>query len=202
MFNLSTQAEINNYGKFTDTRKVEWKRNSDNKRDMILINEFSYIAPKGKKWKAPKGYVTDGASIPRIFWSLVGGPFDEQYREVALIHDVYCDSQSKLWQDVYHIFYYTNRAAGISEFKLKVLYDAVRFGGLRWNKKAPSNYFSGCHATGSSQKYIKTVSPTKKISENVAKSAIKWIKKNNSSIDEIDQHIEKLIKNDKSSPIQ
>lgn len=33
------------------------------------------------------GFVTDGASIPRIFWSLIGCPFSGKYVGSAIIHD-------------------------------------------------------------------------------------------------------------------
>lgn len=37
----------------------------------------------------PKGYETDGASIPRLFWSLYP-PFKSEYFSAALIHDYLC----------------------------------------------------------------------------------------------------------------
>lgn len=36
---------------------------------------------------APAGMVTDGASIPRLFWRLVGSPWTGRYRRSAVIHD-------------------------------------------------------------------------------------------------------------------
>src|SRR3954451_307848 len=46
-------------------------------------------------WKAPKGYRTDGASIPWPLWSFVGSPFTGRYVKAAIIHDVYCDLKSR-----------------------------------------------------------------------------------------------------------
>ena len=31
---------------------------------MRLVEDFAYIDAKGREWKAPAGYTTDGASIP------------------------------------------------------------------------------------------------------------------------------------------
>src|ERR1035441_4686270 len=45
------------------------------------------IDPDGLEWKAPKGLVTDGASIPQIAWTPVGGPFEGLYRLAAVVHD-------------------------------------------------------------------------------------------------------------------
>jgi hypothetical protein len=47
---------------------------------MILVTELRYTDPKDEVWVAPAGSVTDGASIPRYLWSLMGGPFEGQYR--------------------------------------------------------------------------------------------------------------------------
>jgi hypothetical protein len=35
----------------------------------------------------PAGFVTDGASIPRIAWRLIGHPFESEYIEVFVEHD-------------------------------------------------------------------------------------------------------------------
>ena len=43
----------------------------------------------------PAGYSTDGASIPRLMWSLVGSPFDPRFVAAAVVHDWYCD-QSRI----------------------------------------------------------------------------------------------------------
>lgn len=36
---------------------------------------------------APKGMATDGASIPRVFWRLIGSPWTGKYRRPAIFHD-------------------------------------------------------------------------------------------------------------------
>ncbi len=35
----------------------------------------------------PKGFVTDGASIPKCVWWLVGSPFTGKYRMSCILHD-------------------------------------------------------------------------------------------------------------------
>ena len=40
----------------------------------------------------PKGYCYDGASIPRIFWRIIGSNTDNQFLIPALIHDVLCEN--------------------------------------------------------------------------------------------------------------
>lgn len=38
----------------------------------------------------PKGYITNGANIPRVFWIIVP-PFKPKYMGAVLVHDYLCD---------------------------------------------------------------------------------------------------------------
>lgn len=42
---------------------------------------------KGQRYTIPKGFVTDGASIPRVLWRVCGHPMSTQRFPVALFHD-------------------------------------------------------------------------------------------------------------------
>ncbi len=37
--------------------------------------------------KVPAGYISDGSSIPRIFWVSIGSPFLPEFRAASIIHD-------------------------------------------------------------------------------------------------------------------
>ncbi|MCU7934123.1 MAG: DUF1353 domain-containing protein [Candidatus Thiodiazotropha sp. (ex Dulcina madagascariensis)] len=52
-----------------------------------LLNEYRQITGHGRALIVPAGYITDGASIPRFAWSLVGGPMSRPYLYAALPHD-------------------------------------------------------------------------------------------------------------------
>lgn len=45
---------------------------------------FSY---NGKSYIVPKGFISDGASIPKIFWSLIAPCIDGRSIRAAVIHD-------------------------------------------------------------------------------------------------------------------
>jgi hypothetical protein len=64
-------------------------------RNMILVTELRYTDPKGEVWVAPAGSVTDGASIPRYLWSLMGGPFEGQYRNASVLHDAAYEKKNR-----------------------------------------------------------------------------------------------------------
>ena len=49
---------------------------------------------KNKKdylFSIPKGYCWDGATIPRIFWRLIGAKTDSAFLIPSMIHDVLCE---------------------------------------------------------------------------------------------------------------
>ena len=104
---------------------------------MLLMQDFSFIDSSGMTWLAPKGIVVDGASIPRPFWSIIGGPFEGQYRNATVIHDHYCETwktHGRSWQSVHRVFYYAMLAAGVPESKAIAMYIAVRQFGPRWRR--------------------------------------------------------------------
>lgn len=144
---LSLRLSVDHeFGSFDGTPSVTFVESGNNKgREMRLLKDFSYTDPSGTVWTAKEGYETDGASIPKVFWSFVGGPFEGSYRNAAIIHDWYFDKKDKPWQDVNRIFFYGCRAAGVDALTAKVLYAAVMLGSQRWGRER-SGCFAGCHA--------------------------------------------------------
>ncbi len=63
----------------------------------VLTETFAYRDRKGKLHVVPNGFVTDGASIPGLFWLAVGHPFDPDYICAAVIHDFYW-GQCRNWK--------------------------------------------------------------------------------------------------------
>ena len=101
-------------------------------RNLELTHPFSFIDQKGKLWAVPAGTVVDGASIPEPFWSVIGGPFEDKYREASVIHDHYCDRKTETWENVHLVFYNGMRAGGVGSVKAKIMYAAVYNFGPRW----------------------------------------------------------------------
>jgi len=174
-----------NFGRFTNTVKAEWVRGPQDERRMRLLEDFAYIDTKGKTWLAPKGSVTDGASIPRALWTIAGAPYEGQYREAAVIHDVYCETKSEPHQDVLRVFYYANRAAGVSAFSSKLLHAGVLAGVPKWSK-GPSNCFAACHAAVPTPGQVESAPA---FSEEDAKRLSLWIVETDPTLDEIDAYV-------------
>ncbi len=85
-------------------------------------------------------FVTDGASIPRIAWSIVGHPMAEDYVVSALAHDALyaaellprpaCDSE----------FRAQLKLAGVNILRRNEFYLAVRLGGgIVWGRHTPQS---------------------------------------------------------------
>ena len=111
-------------------------------RRFSLIHEFNYIDPAKHVWESPAGLIVDGASIPRPFWSVIGGPFEGLFREASIVHDAGCCAQMQPWSDVHHMFYNAMRCSGVGWVKAKTMFWAVWAFGPRWkhlNTTMPAN---------------------------------------------------------------
>ena len=100
-------------------------------RTIKLVQPFGYIDAKGQHWDVPAGAETDGASVPRVFWQLFA-PFSGKYREAAVIHDYWCETKKRSWQDTHNVFYEAMLTAGVAESSARVMWAAVYNFGDRW----------------------------------------------------------------------
>lgn len=75
------------------------------------------------------GFLTDGASIPKIFWSIIGSPFTGEYTEAAVVHDALYASESLTRIECDKMFYELMKKHGVSYWKRTLMYIAVRIGG-------------------------------------------------------------------------
>ena len=122
-------ASAGEWGRFVGDVVARW---SDNGRDMTLVEPFAYVDSRESRWDAPAGAVVNGASIPRAFWSLIGGPFEGQFRNASVVHDVACEARDREWRTVHRMFYEACRCGGVAAAKAKAMYYAVWHFGPRW----------------------------------------------------------------------
>jgi hypothetical protein len=84
----------------------------------------------------PKAFLTDGASVPRIFWSIFS-PWGV-YGQAAIVHDYLCVNKrltkngntfcyDLLQQEIDEIFYDAMKVAGTPVWKRSIIFAAVRF---------------------------------------------------------------------------
>jgi hypothetical protein len=106
----------------------------DDGRNMKLQQEFSYTDWENQTLSAPVGFVSDGATIPRAAWSIVGGPWDGKYRAAAVVHDVGCDTHKYTWQDTARLFYEAMIDSDVPQPQALTMYYAVYVGGPHWKE--------------------------------------------------------------------
>lgn len=160
---------------------------------MKVLQRYSYTDAQRHTLTADPGFVTDGASIPRALWSIVGSPFTGQYIGAAVIHDVGCDTHKYPWEVTHRMFYTAMRALGVSDDYAKLLYWGVRVGGPRWEETS-TDY------TASARKGKKGLAPTstitlpaRSLSGNDAAAILQYIRRRapseagSVSLDEIDR---------------
>jgi len=122
-------AHAEKTGRFEGDVITKW--NSDG-RTMTLMADFTYIDSSGNSWTAKKGAIVDGASIPQWAWSIIGGPFEGNYRPASVIHDIACAEKKRAWRAVHLAFYEAMLTASVSEKTAKIMYAAVYHFGPKW----------------------------------------------------------------------
>lgn len=108
-----------------------------------MARTLDFVDNEGKRWQAPGGTLTDGASIPLLFVPIVGSPRTPEFRNAAALHDAYCGIgneagpvfQGEPWPRVHRMFYDALVVGGTAPVKAKVMFAAVWIGGPRWHPK-------------------------------------------------------------------
>lgn len=111
----------------------------DDGRSLTLTQSYGFADANCTLWMVPAGARVDGASIPQIFWSILGGPFEGKYRNASVIHDWFCDRRTMTWQKVHRMFYDAMLASGVGPVEAKLMYLAVYYQGPRWTEQAIVN---------------------------------------------------------------
>lgn len=120
----------------------------DGRRDMIVAAPWRLCACGGT-WEVEAGMVTDGASIPRFWWRLIGPPFAGRYRAAAVWHDAAYRGRLRrlIGMDLVYwivpreradwVMFRIARCAGVEVWRAWAMYATVRVGGGRSYRPAP-----------------------------------------------------------------
>ena len=105
----------------------------------LVIKPYCVQLNNGDLIHIDRGYQTNGADIPRLFWRLYP-PYSPEYMPAVVIHDFLCDKaidEHANKADLQDKFLYADNAfreilerLNISKSKVKVFYNAVRL----WHK--------------------------------------------------------------------
>ncbi len=112
----------------------------------LVDNGLTFTDSEGRKWTAPRGTLTDGASVPRYALAVSDGRFDEKFLKAAVVHDAYCQDINKErcpeqyrtlpWKDVHRMFYDGCLAGRTPQLRAKIMFAAVWLFGPRWDDPA------------------------------------------------------------------
>jgi len=94
--------------------------------EWMLLDPLSFVRKNGAIYTAEELFHTDGASIPKWLWSLVGGPLSGKYAKSAVIHDKLCRSGIVPRKKADKIFLEAMKADGVAFWKRRAMYMAVR----------------------------------------------------------------------------
>ena len=104
-----------------------------------ILDDFRYISSYGVI-KVPSGFISDGASVPRPFWTIFS-PFNGDYFEAALVHDFLYSKISDIDHptitrpEADEIFKEAMFNLGVGWLSRGAIYSAVRLGGWMSYKK-------------------------------------------------------------------
>ena len=99
-----------------------------------LLKPYMYSTNAGSAIIVPKGYITNGADIPRFFWRLYP-PFSPEYLPAVIIHDYLCDEADAMIDkaDRKRAFLFADDVfreillkLGVSRIRATIFYKAVR----------------------------------------------------------------------------
>ena len=103
-------------------------------RTQVAFTYYVGSTLSGEAIYVPEGFLTDGASIPKLFWSIIGGVLG-RYGAAAVLHDflyvkgIYSRRRSD------KIFLEAMAVLKVSWWKRKLMYYAVRVGAfIPWRR--------------------------------------------------------------------
>jgi hypothetical protein len=172
--------------RFIGSVSVAWLQHAGDDRDMKLNQDFSFEDASGLRWKTPKGAVVNGASIPRVFWTIFGSPFIGDYRRASVVHDYFCQVRTRPSEATHRMFFEACVAGGVGQPKAKVMYAAVRTFGPSWRTLSGDLSLNGVVILEAGEEI--TILHT--MDEQDFAAMAKWIEENDPPLDEIDAEID------------
>lgn len=121
-----------------------WNQKNEYERIVVLNQPLMYASDLlDEVVTVPKGFQSDGASVPRALWSIYP-PFG-RYLEAAVVHDWYCVLGHKGESPICSVtaakvFREAMKVCGVGRFRRFKMYWAVRIGGPKFANKTGQNW--------------------------------------------------------------
>lgn len=96
------------------------------KHHLKVVKAFSYYYKEkdGERLEIPEGFISDGATVPRILWCFF--PPISEYAYAAILHDYMYDNAIKTKKEADKVLYHAMRILGYPKWKAKLFYYCVR----------------------------------------------------------------------------
>jgi hypothetical protein len=107
---------------------VSFHQNPDG-RTFTTDNEFKFVTKAGWVITVPAGTVTDLASVPRIFWTIL--PSWGTYTDAAILHDHLYRYQPCTKREADDVLLEAMIDTNVVPWQRFVIYEGVRLGGYR-----------------------------------------------------------------------
>ena len=91
----------------------------------VMASRLDEIEQEQYEFLIPKGYTWDGATIPRMFWRLIGSKSDNRFLVPSLVHDVLCenhdyiDNQRYLSTIIFERLLYVSKVNAFNRWMIK-----------------------------------------------------------------------------------
>ena len=128
----------------TEQEKKSIKKYPFINKKKFEVKLFDHVKKRSYGFEIPKSYCYDGASIPRVFWRLIGSPTDNNFLIAALIHDVLCEhhdyvqNDRKFSTEVFNALLEVSDVNKLKRWMMKHSVDCFQAifcnWGLEWNK--------------------------------------------------------------------
>lgn len=130
-----SMVQLKNFGCWPRAYGIEIYKMKSSKV-VVLNDSLEWIDSGGTHCIVPAGFVSDGATLPSFAWWLLGGKLSLDWISSAIVHDFSCVVKPA-WARTNTIaavrFYRGLRADGMSWWKARLAYYAVKTFGPKWD---------------------------------------------------------------------
>lgn len=112
----------------TDREKKSISKYPFINRQDLMVSLYDYRRKKIYEFTVLRNYTWDGATIPRVFWRLIGAKTDNKFLIPSMIHDVLCENHHYVDNDRYFadkVFERLLYVSGVSAFNRWLMFHSV-----------------------------------------------------------------------------
>lgn len=111
---------------FEGVMRTQW---CDDGIHHIVLEDYTFIDKAGDRHTVKAGTKTDVASIPRMFWTIIGSPCTGKYRNAAVLHDVAYATFGMNKSHADSMLYEAMLELGCDRLTADFIYEGVNIGG-------------------------------------------------------------------------